>query len=155
MTPSSSSFMNLPYLWRHTISDTDSVMTYRENATRSRHDPRHQKLQTKNILRSKTYLCLHVYLAFILLVHDLSMILTFRNLASYIWDGRKITLQTPHFIFIQQISVLNILSTLYNLHFFSSKCHLFHNATLFGFCITHILNTECAKIKKKNPSPKG
>jgi hypothetical protein len=38
---------------------------------------------------------------------------------------------------------------LYNLHFFSSKCRLFHNATLFGFCITHILNTECAKIKKK------
>ena len=31
----------------------------------------------------------------------------------------------------------------------SSKCRLFHNATLFGFCITHILNTECAKIWKK------
>ena len=38
---------------------------------------------------------------------------------------------------------------LYNLHFFSLKCRLFHNATLFDFCITHILNTECAKIKKK------
>ena len=38
---------------------------------------------------------------------------------------------------------------LYNLHFFSSKYHLFHNATLFGFCITHILNTGCAKIWKK------
>jgi hypothetical protein len=37
---------------------------------------------------------------------------------------------------------------LYNLHFFSSKCRLFHNATLFGFCITHILNTGCAKIWK-------
>ena len=57
----------------------------------------------------------------------------------------------PHFIFIQQISVLNILNMLYNLHFFfSSKCRLFHNATLFGFCITHILNTGCAKIKKKS-----
>ena len=55
----------------------------------------------------------------------------------------------PHFIFIQQISVLNILNMLYNLHFFSSNCHLFHNATLFGFCITHILNTGCAKIWKK------
>jgi hypothetical protein len=31
----------------------------------------------------------------------------------------------------------------------SSKCRLFHNATLFGFCITHILYTECAKIWKK------
>ena len=38
---------------------------------------------------------------------------------------------------------------LYNLHFFSSKCRLFHNATLFGFCIAHILNTESAKIWKK------
>ena len=26
---------------------------------------------------------------------------------------------------------------------------LFHNATFFGFCITHILSTECAKIWKK------
>ena len=33
--------------------------------------------------------------------------------------------------------------------FVSSKCRLFHNATLFGFCITHILNTGCAKFKKK------
>ena len=55
----------------------------------------------------------------------------------------------PHFIFIQQISVLNISNMLYNLHFFFSKCRLFHNATLFGFCITHILNTGCAKIWKK------
>ena len=38
---------------------------------------------------------------------------------------------------------------LYNPHFFYSKCRLFHNATLFGFCITHILNTRCAKIWKK------
>ena len=55
----------------------------------------------------------------------------------------------PHFIFIQQISVLNILNMLYNLYFFSSKCRLFYNATWFGFCITHILNTGCAKIWKK------
>ena len=47
--------------------------------------------------------------------------LTFRNLASCIQDGRKITLQMPHFIFIQQISVLNILNMLYNLHFFLFK----------------------------------
>ena len=48
------------------------------------------------------------------------------------------------------MSVLNILNMLYNLHFFlSSKCRLFHNATLFGFCITYILNTVCAKIWKK------
>ena len=51
--------------------------------------------------------------------------LTFRNLASHIQDGRKITLQMPHFIFIQQISVLNILNMLNNLHFSSSKCLYF------------------------------
>jgi hypothetical protein len=42
------------------------------------------------------------------------------------------------------MSVLNILNMLHNLRFFfSSKCRLFQNATLFGYCI---LNTECAKI---------
>jgi len=30
--------------------------------------------------------------------------------------------------------------------FFSSKCRLFHNATFFGSCIIHILNTGCVKI---------
>ena len=36
-----------------------------------------------------------------------------------------------------------------NLHFLSSKCRLFHNATLFGFCITHILNTGVLKFETK------
>jgi len=35
---------------------------------------------------------------------------------------------------------------LHTLRFFSSKCRLFHNATLFGSCIIHILYTGCAKI---------
>jgi len=35
---------------------------------------------------------------------------------------------------------------LHNLRFFSSKCRLFHNATLFGSRIIRILLTECAKI---------
>jgi hypothetical protein len=39
---------------------------------------------------------------------------------------------------------------LHNLHFFSSKCRLFHNTTLFGSCIIHILNTGCAKIKENS-----
>jgi hypothetical protein len=38
----------------------------------------------------------------------------------------------------------------YTLRFFSSKCGLFHNSNLFGFCIIHILYTGCAKIKKNN-----
>ena len=46
---------------------------------------------------------------------------------------------------------LAIISTEYFKHaahspFFSSKFRLFHNATFFGFCIIHILHTECTKI---------
>jgi len=33
--------------------------------------------------------------------------------------------------------------------FFPSKCSLFHNSNVFGSCIIQILNTGCAKIKKK------
>ena len=45
---------------------------------------------------------------------------------------------------------------LYTLCFFlSSKCSLFHNANLFGFCIIHILYTGCAKLKKNNSGAKG
>ena len=51
------------------------------------------------------------------------------------------------YVFIQQIYLLNILNMLHTFRFFfSSKCRLFHNATFFGSCIIHILNTECAKI---------
>ena len=39
--------------------------------------------------------------------------------------------------------------------FLSSKCSLFHNSNVFGSCIIHILYTECAKIKKIIPPPKG
>jgi hypothetical protein len=39
---------------------------------------------------------------------------------------------------------------LHNLRFFfSSKCRVFHNATLFGSCIIHILNTGVLKLEKK------
>jgi len=41
---------------------------------------------------------------------------------------------------------MNILNMLHNLQFFPSKCRLFHNATFFGSCIIHILNTGCTKI---------
>ena len=43
----------------------------------------------------------------------------------------------------------------YTLRFFNLKCSLFHNSNLFGSCIIHILYTECAKIKKIIPDPKG
>jgi hypothetical protein len=32
---------------------------------------------------------------------------------------------------------------------------LFHNATIFGSCIIHILHTGCANIKKKNSGANG
>jgi len=35
------------------------------------------------------------------------------------------------------------------LSIFFFKCSLFQNANVFGFCVIHILYTECAKIKKK------
>ena len=44
---------------------------------------------------------------------------------------------------------------LYSPFFFSSKCSLFRNANLFDSCISHILYTGCAKIKKIIPAPKG
>jgi hypothetical protein len=37
---------------------------------------------------------------------------------------------------------------LYSPFFFSSKFSLFHNANLFGSCITHILYTGVLKLKK-------
>jgi len=39
--------------------------------------------------------------------------------------------------------------------FFSSKYHLFHNATFFGSCIIHILHTGVLKFKCKTQVPKG
>ena len=42
----------------------------------------------------------------------------------------------------------------YTLRFFSSKCNLFHNSSVFGSCIIHILYTGCAKIKKNNSGAK-
>jgi len=75
------------------------------------------------------------------------MCLTFKNRASYIQVGRTASLQILHFIYIFSTNI----STEYFKHathspFFSSKCHLFHNATCFGSCIIHILHTGCAKI---------
>ena len=44
---------------------------------------------------------------------------------------------------------------IYSSFFFSTKCSLFHNSNVFGSCIIHILYTDCAKIKKIIPAPKG
>ena len=44
---------------------------------------------------------------------------------------------------------------IYSPCFFSSKCSLFHNSSIFGSCIIHILYTGCARIEKIIPAPKG
>jgi hypothetical protein len=43
---------------------------------------------------------------------------------------------------------------LHILSFFSSKCRLFHNATVFGSCVIRILRTGCVKIYMKNSGAK-
>jgi hypothetical protein len=63
-----------------------------------------------------------------------TLTLTFKNRASYIYDGRTATLQMLHFI----SSFSTHISTKYFKHaahspFFSSKYGLFHNATFFSF----------------------
>jgi hypothetical protein len=52
------------------------------------------------------------------------------------------------YIFFQQIPCISSEYFKHAAHspFFSSYCHLFHNATFFGSCVIHILHTGCAKI---------
>jgi len=81
------------------------------------------------------------------LILNLFTWLTFKNRASYIWDGRTANLQMLHFIYFFPTNI----STEYFKHvahspFFSSKCRLFQNVTFFGSCIIHVLHTGCAKI---------
>jgi hypothetical protein len=74
-------------------------------------------------------------------------VLTFKNRASNICDGRTATLQMLHLIYFFSTNI----STEYFKHaahspLFSSKCRLFHNNIFFGSCIIHILHTGCDKI---------
>ena len=74
------------------------------------------------------------------------------------YRGRTAPLTSKRFIlYIYSTNIgKNILNMVYTpCFFFSSKCNLFHNSNVFGSCIIHILYTGCAKIKKKNPEPKG
>ena len=68
---------------------------------------------------------------------------------------RTANIQTLYFKYLLN-KYTYILNMLHILRFFSSsRCRLFHNAIFFGSCNIHILNTECAKILKKIPAPKG
>ena len=55
----------------------------------------------------------------------------------------------PHFIFIQQISVLNILNMLYNLRFFLFKMPFISQCCLVWFLYYSHFKYRCAKICKK------
>ena len=60
------------------------------------------------------------------------------------------------YIYSRNIGTEYFKHALYSPFFFlSSKCSLFHNANFFGSYIIHILYTQCAKIKKIIPAPKG
>jgi hypothetical protein len=60
--------------------------------------------------------------------------LTFKNLASYIKDGRTATLQMLHFIYLFSTDISNeYFKHAAHSPFFSSECRLFHNASFFWF----------------------
>ena len=82
--------------------------------------------------------------------NTIRFILTFRNLASYIYrTGVKLPFRCPILYLFNKYPYWMFLTCCIISIFSSSKCHLFHNATLFGFCITHILNTGVLKFEEK------
>ena len=67
----------------------------------------------------------------------------------YIYICRTAALTSRRYflnIYSTNIHTEYFINMLHNLRFFSSKCRLFHNATLFGSCIIRILPTGCAEI---------
>ena len=74
------------------------------------------------------------------------------------YSGRIAPLTSKRCILYMQfmyLHELNILNMVYTLHFFSSKCSLFHNSNIFGSCLIHILYTGVLKFIKIIPAPKG
>jgi hypothetical protein len=63
----------------------------------------------------------------------------------YIGRAPRYPLNTPFYVFFQQIYVLNFFKYVAHSPFFLYKMPLFHNATLFDSCIIRILHTGCAK----------
>jgi len=83
--------------------------------------------------------------------------LTFRNRASYIWDGRTATLQMLHFVYIffKQISVLSILNMLHTLRFsLQNAVYFIMLRFLFPVLFTFYVQGEL-KFKCKTQVPKG
>jgi hypothetical protein len=110
-------------------------------------------LQTKRETGSKNFTT-ESHLSLLLRITSATIINPLTPNDHYSGHTAPLTSKVAFYIFIQQIYVLNILNMVYTLCFSSSKCSLFHNASVFGSCITHILTTECAKIKKNNSGAK-
>jgi hypothetical protein len=71
---------------------------------------------------SEVATAIKVWIVVFLFVTQYCECLTFRNPASYIYDGHTATHNTPHFLyFFQQKHVLNFLNLLHTLHFFLFK----------------------------------
>jgi hypothetical protein len=84
------------------------------------------------------------------------MHLTFKNLASYIYDECTTTLQMLDFIYFFSANI----STEYLKHaahslFFSSKCRLFRNANFFVLVLLTFYIQGVLKFKCKIPVSKG
>ena len=65
--------------------------------------------------------------------------------------GRTAPLTSKRFIlyiYSTNIGTEYFKQALYSPFFFSSQCSLFHNANLFGSCITRILYTGVLRLKK-------
>ena len=74
------------------------------------------------------------------------------------YKGRTATLTSTLcilYIYSTNIGTEYFKHGIYSPFFSSSKCSLFHKSNIFGSRIIHILYTECAKIKKITPAPKG
>jgi len=59
------------------------------------------------------------------------------------------------FIYSTNIGTEYFKNGIYSPLLFSSKCSFFHNSSVFGSCIIHILYTGVLQLKKIIPAPKG
>ena len=122
---------------------TDSLLPHLHSTVQSRsYNPPHCTVHTRNATDNIVTRSTPCSLLLSTCLH-----LTFKNRASYVYDGHTATLQMFHFIYIFSTNI-NTEDFKHATHsqFFSSKCRLFRNATFFGSRIINILHTGCAKI---------